>query len=825
MNSSLHTLLSESTNTHVPAQPRTEALRTLIPLSSCDKAAELIIEYFGEEDLKKFVGGRCWWQVRGLRGIQAEWIAMRKDWRRAEQVEKGHPSDPASKAKEQRTKRSTKHERRESLRPIVRRQSHRIQHAQRPKQRGRRKKSLDHTRPPKEQDIDQTEHANSETLEELDRLRRILYYIPGGGYYFGSIDTHRLMITRFARKFGGRAFAINYRKAPQYPWPCAVQDVLAGYLYLIDPPPEAKHKAIDPSQIVVAGDSAGGGLSLALLGILRDLGLPMPSGGVLLSPWCDMTHSFPSILQNTTTDIIPKYGFIHKPSTLWPVPDEANVEVDERDKASKRALEKESEDEKPNVVDVHDSVGHTDTAIPPPVKHLATNPIDVTVTKNDDRKETIRLTRQIQLYATNAQLYHPLCSSVLQGSLGGLPPLYILAGDAEVLRDEIIYLAHRAARPDQYPLKKDLLDANVRAQEAAKRFNHTPTKVHLQVYDGQPHVLTLFSFTTSARYAYRAIASFVKHVTGAPTSVINPFPDLNNVSTLKSDLSEAPSEPPLHQSMRRPAEWGGSGNLETEDSVKPPVALPHTSQDHRQRSHSAETKAVDAPVDAQAARVRKRRNVTLGTSNDYDGQVPLRRPTYVQEMIRERVDIRGKIRPLEPDNELQALQMPIEEIGVIKEGPVQRYLTGQALWDEKFKRQSKRVAKRRHRNEKYAKSMLEQAAQEGLLGRTFEEHEDADDYDEAGNWADLSRLGPLNLEGENPPPSAIAGRRDTVSRKKGADKFLTSRRFRRSPWNFCVNPYTCGPNDQVGVLSLLRRRLMAQSIRAYRNEAVSCREM
>ena len=72
--------------------------------------------------------------------------------------------------------------------------------------------------------------------------------------------------------------------------------------------------------------------------------------------------------------------------------------------------------------------------------------------------ERFELKRQIQLYATNDQLTHPLCSAVLSGSLGGLPPLYILAGDAEVLRDEIVYLAHRAAHPDRYPLRKDLLD-------------------------------------------------------------------------------------------------------------------------------------------------------------------------------------------------------------------------------------------------------------------------------------------------------------------------------------------------------------------------------
>jgi membrane-associated phospholipid phosphatase len=72
-------------------------------------------------------------------------------------------------------------------------------------------------------------------------------------------------------------------------------------LFLIRPPAGAAHRAVNPSHIVISGDSAGGGLSLALLQIIRDTNLPMPAGGVLVSPWCDFTHSFPSIHTNTAT--------------------------------------------------------------------------------------------------------------------------------------------------------------------------------------------------------------------------------------------------------------------------------------------------------------------------------------------------------------------------------------------------------------------------------------------------------------------------------------------------------------------------------------------
>lgn len=823
--------LQRFTNTHVPAQPGTTSLRLLIPIDSCDEAAKLLVNYFGDDDLRNLVGGRLWWQVRGLRGVQAEWIAMKQDWNRANLVEKRMGTKESEKELRKKAKQARlnkRHERKHSFaKPIRKSLDKRRSNKSVPKtdQEGNSKdESKEKNKEQQEDDPDTLdEGANEpiESFEELDRLKRVMYYIHGGGYYFGSLSTHRLMITRFARKFGGRAFAVNYRKAPQYPWPCAVQDVLAGYLYLIRPPPEARHKAIDPSQIVVAGDSAGGGLCLALLGILRDLDLPMPSGGVLLSPWCDMTHSFPSILQNTATDIIPTYGFIHKPSTLWPLPDDplpADAEDADRQSiqgpqsghATPKKRNKKDKLQGNEVASLAEYANDTSANAPPSLSHLAQKEFSVMMQDNKGEEVPLKVTRQIQLYATNAQLFHPLCSPILQGSLGCLPPLYILAGDSEVLRDEIIYLAHRAAHPEAYPLRKDLLNANKRAQESAEKFNHRPTKVHLQVYDGQPHVLTLFSFTTSARYAYRAIASFVKHVTGAPTNVINPFP---NLAAASSERSDVPSIPPLHSTTvgepesvdseyekkkldklntnlnsstenddamaSSPAPISGSSKEEKDSSTLTDSTTTESERNGssiaplssitptKSKEGSEKMMAIDAPTDKRTQRERRRRNVTLGAENAYDGQVPLRRPTFVQEMIRERVDIRGKIRPLEEAQLLQALQMQQEEIGVVKEGAVRRYLNGQSKWDDKFKKEAKRVAKRRQKNEERVKVMLEQAAKEGLLKELPsqdghpEAHETKEGDNQADGWADLVRLGPLALTGETPPPSAIAGRRDT----------------------------------------------------------------
>ena len=72
-------------------------------------------------------------------------------------------------------------------------------------------------------------------------------------------------------------------------------------LYLTSPPEGSLHNAIPPSKIVIAGDSAGAGLCVTLLTILRDLGITQPAGAVLISPWVDLTHSFPSVMKNTAT--------------------------------------------------------------------------------------------------------------------------------------------------------------------------------------------------------------------------------------------------------------------------------------------------------------------------------------------------------------------------------------------------------------------------------------------------------------------------------------------------------------------------------------------
>jgi epsilon-lactone hydrolase len=110
---------------------------------------------------------------------------------------------------------------------------------------------------------------------------RVILYLHGGGYVMGSINTHRAMVARIARASEARALALDYRLAPEHPFPAAVDDVVAAYKWLLA-------QGYKPNKIVISGDSAGGGLTLAGLLAIRDAGLPMVAAAVPISAWADM---------------------------------------------------------------------------------------------------------------------------------------------------------------------------------------------------------------------------------------------------------------------------------------------------------------------------------------------------------------------------------------------------------------------------------------------------------------------------------------------------------------------------------------------------------
>jgi len=211
-------------------------------------------------------------------------------------------------------------------------------------------------------------------------------------------------------------------------------------------------------------------LSLALLQVIRDSGLPLPAGGVLISPWCDLTHSFPSVHTNTSTvrflfrmnalaliikmrdfgfqDILPVYGLaLHKPSTLWPPPSNEmthhvhaslrsrirqTLRIEDHDPPEQMTVTVPVKSNSKNTSELPIDVGATTQVPPIDPEH------NETILLTTESGESLRIDKQVHLYAQNSQLVHPLISPVLS-YLGGLPPLLFIASDKEVLRDEIIY--------------------------------------------------------------------------------------------------------------------------------------------------------------------------------------------------------------------------------------------------------------------------------------------------------------------------------------------------------------------------------------------------
>ncbi len=113
---------------------------------------------------------------------------------------------------------------------------------------------------------------------------RVVLYLHGGGYVIGSPRSHRHLAAAIASAAGTSALLLDYRLAPEHPYPAAVDDATAAYRWLLD-------QAIAPERIVIAGDSAGGGLTVATLLALREARVPLPAGGVCISPWVDLTCS------------------------------------------------------------------------------------------------------------------------------------------------------------------------------------------------------------------------------------------------------------------------------------------------------------------------------------------------------------------------------------------------------------------------------------------------------------------------------------------------------------------------------------------------------
>ena len=129
-------------------------------------------------------------------------------------------------------------------------------------------------------------------------------YLHGGGYVIGSVRTHRVLMAGLSRASGARVLGLEYRLAPEHPFPAAVEDAVAAYRWLL-------RQGYAPGRIAVAGDSAGGGLAVAMLAQARSYGLPLPAAAVCFSPWVDLEGIGDSMTANAgSSDMVERDGLL-----------------------------------------------------------------------------------------------------------------------------------------------------------------------------------------------------------------------------------------------------------------------------------------------------------------------------------------------------------------------------------------------------------------------------------------------------------------------------------------------------------------------------------
>jgi acetyl esterase/lipase len=132
-------------------------------------------------------------------------------------------------------------------------------------------------------------------LPDRSPADRLLLYLHGGAYLMGGCATHRQMVSYIAKAAGVRTLLPEYRLAPEHPFPAAIDDVVRLYRSLLQ-------GGLAAENIVIAGDSAGGGLAMAALLSLRDAGEPLPAAACLISPWLDLTGEGDSMTDRAAHD-------------------------------------------------------------------------------------------------------------------------------------------------------------------------------------------------------------------------------------------------------------------------------------------------------------------------------------------------------------------------------------------------------------------------------------------------------------------------------------------------------------------------------------------
>jgi epsilon-lactone hydrolase len=139
---------------------------------------------------------------------------------------------------------------------------------------------------------------------------RVILYLHGGAYNSGSMRSHRALAANIAYAAHARALIINYRLAPEHPYPAALVDAFSAYKWLLE-------QGIRSKQIIITGDSAGGGLTIALLVALRERRQPMPAAAVVLSPWTDLSESGESWQENSEVDYMINGGKLKEAARIY----------------------------------------------------------------------------------------------------------------------------------------------------------------------------------------------------------------------------------------------------------------------------------------------------------------------------------------------------------------------------------------------------------------------------------------------------------------------------------------------------------------------------
>ncbi|KAJ3311020.1 GTP-binding protein [Boothiomyces sp. JEL0838] len=137
---------------------------------------------------------------------------------------------------------------------------------------------------------------DAEYLSYKKSHKEIVFFVHGGGYCTGSKEMYRKISYLIAKHSDSTVYALNYRLSPQNPFPCGLIDCISGYQHLIE--------THDHKKVILMGDSAGGGMVLAMCIALREMNLPMPGGVYGISPWIDLTHWFASFRSNQKTDFL-----------------------------------------------------------------------------------------------------------------------------------------------------------------------------------------------------------------------------------------------------------------------------------------------------------------------------------------------------------------------------------------------------------------------------------------------------------------------------------------------------------------------------------------